>query len=173
MNELTFRAVLDDGQEITWEQPLTLPDGTVKAASIDDIDRSVLSNLLTVDHTGKVLHALGFPKDKRSRYLAVWRLTRKMDVATGIPVTVGALAGYNELLKDGTTKLTLFFIDLDGTVSSGEGFECQLHPREVFSVEEAEAIMAEQQRQNELAQEDALAIIPEPEPVTTTHGDSI
>lgn len=134
MNEITFRAVMDDGTTIEWEDPLPLPDGTSKPASIDDIDRSKLSNLLTVDHQGKVLHSIGFPSDERGTRLAVWRCVRMVVPGGDGPVTAGAVAGYNRLFPDGHSELVLELIAQDGTVENGSGYQVTLHPREIFSV---------------------------------------
>lgn len=133
MNEITFRAVMDDGSIIEWEDPLTLEDGTEKLASIDDIDRSKLSNLLTLDYTGKVLHSLGFSPEDRKTKLAIWRCVREIKPTDDTPVTAGALSGYNELHSDGTTSITLDFISSDGTITKNTSQECSLHPRELFS----------------------------------------
>lgn len=155
MNKLTFRAVMDDGSYIHWEDGIELPDGTVKRASVDDIDRDLLSNLLTLNEKMEPVHAIGFPKPERPYKKAVWRLTRRLNTETGEVTTVGALAGWNQLFKDGHTELKLDFVNADtGEAESAEGIECQLHPREVFTREESEALQAEQVRQNRITEED-------------------
>lgn len=177
--ELTFRAILDDGSSVEWYQPFTLPDGTVKPASIDDLDRAVLSNLLTVNERQEIVHAIGFGSHERSTKKAVWRMIRKINSGdeAGKPVTVGVLSGYNELLPDGSTCLVLSFIDAeDGSVSNGSSYECALHPREVFSEALATAITEEQERQDELTAEDNYLLanpILEEEPVVVEDEEDI
>lgn len=172
MPELKWRVVTDAGKYIEWEDEITLPDGTVKRASIDDIDRSDIAQLLTVDRNGLVLHALTFPKAERnSKKRAVWRLTRKINVPEGIPVTVGALTGYNELLSGSLSSLTLSFVDAEtGEVKGAEGFEIELHPREVFDPAEAAEIAARQEEQNVAAEADNDMLA---NPITEDDGNGI
>lgn len=141
---------MDDGSIINYEDEITVGEVT-KRASIDDIDRAKLSNLLTVTPDGTVIHSLGFPSSERKDKLAVWRLVRKLKPAEGMPTTMGALAGFNDR-NDG---LRLDFVDAeDLKVYSAEGYECQLHPKEVFSQAEAEEIEEAQAAQNEAAEAD-------------------
>lgn len=157
-HEFVFRAVLDDGSTIEWEQPIEV-NGVMKPASIDDLDRAHISNLLTVNQHGEVMHAIGFPKEQRHEKLAVWRLTRMIDRDTGEVTTLGALSGYNEQMKDGASKLTLYFVNSDtGKVTDVSWYNLSLHPREVFTKEEAAEITAFQEAQNEVARIDAAEI---------------
>lgn len=144
---------MDDGTEIKWGDKIMLPDGTIKEASIDDIDRTKLSNLLTVTWIGEVVHSLGFGKDVRDKKLAIWRSYWEKTDRTPI-ARRGALAGWHEKHRDGSTSLKLDFISNDGEVTSGVGYSIQLHPREVFTEEEAEAIKAAQEEQNEKSRMD-------------------
>ena len=166
---------MDDGTIIEWGDGFTMPDGTVKEASIDDIDRANLSNLLTINQNGEVLYALGIPSSERNRKRAIWRLTRQWAPAQESPISdLGSLIGYNELFKDGTTKTTLFFVDSEtGEVSDGSTYECDLHPREVFTIEDAQTIEAEQKRQNDLTEADNAVIAAAQLPEVTVEQDAI
>lgn len=129
MNPVSFRAIFDDGTIWNWEDPIVV-DGVEKPASIDDVDRSTLSNLCTVLADGTVASSLGFSSEERTNKLAIWR--HFAGIVNGEKVTMGALMGYNEHLSDGATKVTLTLIKPDGTTSDASDQEITLHPREIF-----------------------------------------
>lgn len=146
IHEVTFRAVLDDGTTIEWEDPIVV-DGVEKPASIDDIDRTKLSNLLTVNADGVVIHSLGFPPTERTTKLAVWR--HNVIIPQGQEArTAGAYTGYNQLFPNGHTELKLDFVDPKGVMYSGAGSDIALHPLEVFTPEAAQAIRDAQAAEN-------------------------
>lgn len=182
IHEVTFRAVLDDGTTIEWGTPIVV-DGVEKEASIDDIDRSKLSNLLTVNADGVVIHSLGFPPEERKTKLAVWR--HNVIIPAGEEArTAGAYAGYNQLFPDGHTELKLDFIDPKGVVYSAAGADLSLHPKEVFTPEEAQAIRYAQAEENARTEADNFLLanptpvdIPDAEvnqePIITTDGNPL
>ena len=156
MPELIWKAVMDDGSEIKWGDRVDFGSGE-KEASIDDIDRSQLSNLLTIKADGAIVHALGFGKDERDRKLAIWRSYWEKGPESRLQRR-GALVGWHEKAKDGSTSLKLDFISNDGEVTSGVGYSIQLHPREVFTEEEAEEIKLKQMEENLKSERDKEAM---------------
>ena len=126
-----WKALYDDGSSEQWEQELTLPDGTVKLASVDDLDRSLVSQLLICDSlTNEVLYSLSIPQDIRDTHKFVHR--RNVGITyDGGHVEQYHFAGFN-IKDDAGTHLDLTRIYPDGTLEPAHDEEFTLHPPELF-----------------------------------------
>ena len=127
---ISWRVIYDDGTSCEWEDIINI-NGVDKRASIDDIDRDTVSQLITIDGQRRPIHVIELPKEVRENKRFVWRHWAGVTL-DGQTKTIAALTGFNEKLSDGTEKLTIDVVEPDGTISSGEGMEVCLHPREIF-----------------------------------------
>ena len=144
---------MDDGTTIQWDDTIVV-NKVEKPASFDDIDRTKLSNLLTVNPVGDVVHSIGFSPEERTTKLAVWRSFWLGNAPISPLERRGALVGYNHLLPNGHTELKLDYVSNTGEVMSGAGAMCDLHSCEVFSQEAADAIVAAQEAERVRTEED-------------------
>lgn len=118
---MKWKIVKFDGTEIEYEQPIVV-NGVEKPASIDDIDRSEIAQLITKDDDNKVVHVLLFEEGQGKK--AVWRRTSGI-TADGQYRQLYCLSGYTY-----GGKLNLDRILPDGTVESAVGEFIELHPKE-------------------------------------------
>lgn len=130
---ISWRVIYDDGKTVEWEQPIIV-DGVEKPASIDDINRSIVGQLVTIDGNRKVIHSFIIPKKERGYKLIIWRHFAGI-TADGQRITIGAISGYNDIFLG----LHLDIIQPDGKVTEYND-KIDLHPREVFSEQEKSTI---------------------------------
>ena len=127
-----WKAYYDDGSSHQWEEELTLPDGTTKLASTDDLDRSKVNQLIVCDSdTDAVLYSLNIDASIRPTHKFVHRRN------VGITYDGGQteryhFAGFNVRNADGSTHLELTRIYPDGTTEPAHDEEFTLHPPELF-----------------------------------------
>jgi hypothetical protein len=146
---MKWRVYTDTGEMTEWEQMITV-NGVEKKASLYDLDLSTVSQLHTVDDTGLVVHTLTFSPEERLTRRPIWRrqvYKRQSlfpDGSESTTDTWGVLAGYNELMPDGSEQLYLDRIGSDGKVTSGKGLSVNLAPHEVFNEDKKRAIEEEQ-----------------------------
>lgn len=127
-----WKALYDDGSSEQWEQELTLANGTVKLASVDDLDRDKVSQLLICDSSSDaVLYSLAIPQEIRPTHKFIHRRN------VGITYEGGQLeryhfAGFNIKDADGATHLELTRVYSDGHHEAAHDEDFTLHPPELF-----------------------------------------
>lgn len=119
---MKFKVIKFDGTEIESEQEIDV-NGVKKPASIDDIERSEISQLITLLDDGTVAHNILFEDGSGKK--AVWRRTSGV-TTDGTYKQLYCLSGYT--LKG---ELKLDRILPDGTIESAEGESIQLHEKEL------------------------------------------
>lgn len=126
--DMKWKTILFDGSEIEYEQEIEV-NGRKKPASIDDIDKSKISQLITFDDNGKVIHNLFFKEGDGKK--AVWRRTSGI-TASGDHKQLYCLSGYTMIGKDGKEILLLDRVLPDGKIESAEGESIELHDNETI-----------------------------------------
>ena len=126
-----WKALLDNGSSEQWEQELTLPDGTVKLASVDDLDRSQVNQLLVCDSdTDDVLYSLAIPQELRPTH----KFIHRRNVGTsydGGQIERYHFAGFNIKDENGT-HVELTRIYPDGILEPAHDEDFTLHAPERF-----------------------------------------
>jgi len=123
---MRWRVVKYDGTIIDAEQEIIV-NNIKKPASIDDIEREEIAQLITFDDN-EVAHALTFEKDSGKK--AVWRRACGAN-SKGQFFQYYCLQGYTYKDKKGNMALNIDRIYPDGTTEGAdEGID--LHPKEII-----------------------------------------
>lgn len=158
---ISYRINFDDGTSVEGWEMVTLPDGRTKEASIDDFDLATVSSISTFEtDTGQVYHSISVPKTERATKRMLWRRNVMIRMTPGEnPVYVfRALAGYHQLLPDGTEQTRVDLIDWDGSVTPGSSEEITLRPHEVFDPELKAQMLADKEAADKAREEDTALI---------------